>query len=160
MSALTENLRSLLSNATIMYHRVHGFHWNVMGADFPEWHEKFEEIYTDVYESLDPIAENIRKLGDIAPFRLEELLSLATVSDNTVADYAPETLVESLIETNNGVLESLKTCFATANNDNEQGVANFIAERIEMHQKWNWQLSASVEKSADAEITDWLRRAL
>ena len=160
MSALTDSLKTLLADATIMYHRVHGFHWNVVGADFPEWHEKIEEIYGDVYESLDPIAENIRKLGDIAPFRLSELQGLSSVSDDAVADYAPETLVASLIETNNGVLATLNTCFDAANSANEQGVANFLAERIEMHQKWNWQLTASVEKSADAEITDWLRRAL
>lgn len=159
MSDLTDSLKSLLANATIMYHRVHGFHWNVVGADFPEWHEKFEEIYSDVYESLDPIAENLRKLGEVAPFRLSELEALASVSDDAVADYIPQTLIASLVDTNRGVLAILTTCFDEADAANEQGVANFLAERIEMHQKWNWQLTASVEKSADAEITNWLRRA-
>jgi hypothetical protein len=40
------------------------------------------------------------------------------------------------------MLASLNACFAAANEANEQGVANFIAERIDMHQKWRWQLNA------------------
>jgi DNA-binding ferritin-like protein len=35
--------------------------------------------------------------------------------------------------------------FNTANESNQQGIANFIAERIDMHQKWNWFLKASGE---------------
>jgi hypothetical protein len=38
----------------------------------------------------------------------------------------------------------LNNSFATANSANEQGIANFIAERIDSTQKWMWQLRSSV----------------
>jgi len=142
--SLSLALSQVLADATVMYHRVHGFHWNVMGSDFPQWHSKFEEIYGDVYESLDPIAENIRKVGGIAPFRLSDLLSLSSCVDDAVADYDWRTLVTSLYATNQCVLTSLNSAFQIANATNEQGVANFLAERIDNHQKWAWQLSASL----------------
>ena len=144
-SPLEMVLGEVLANATIMYHRVHGFHWNVTGKDFPQWHSKFEEIYDDVYGSLDPIAENIRKIGGVAPFRLSDLAFRASVADGDVEDFSPETLVADLLETNEGVLESLDTAFGFANQANEQGIANFLAERIDAHQKWKWQLSVSLE---------------
>ena len=35
--------------------------------------------------------------------------------------------------------------FASANKANEQGIANFLAERDDMHKKWRWQLTASTK---------------
>jgi hypothetical protein len=43
------------------------------------------------------------------------------------------------------MLAMLKDVFDMANAANEQGVANFVAERIDMHQKWQWQLSSSLQ---------------
>ena len=142
--AVAACLVTCLANATVMYHRAHGFHWNVTGPDFPEWHEKFLEIYEDVYDSLDPMAENIRKVGSFAPFTLDELTAEATVSDGVIETYNSASLAADLLKTNNGVLASLNKCFQVATAHNQQGIANFIAERIDAHQKWAWQLSASV----------------
>lgn len=142
---LSVALATLLADATVMYHRVHGFHWNVVGTDFPQYHLKFEEIYNDVYESLDPIAENLRKLGVFAPFRLMDLARMASVADDAVSDYHHDTLVKSLLATNTGVLATLNKAFALATSTNQQGIANFIADRIDHHQKWAWQLSASLQ---------------
>jgi len=141
--ALAGALGTCLANATIMYHRTHGFHWNVTGPDFPLWHDKFAEIYDDVYGSLDPLGENIRKLGGVAPFRLSDLAVRATVADDNVGDYSPQSLISSLLSTNAGVLDCLNRAFQIANEANQQGIANFLAERIDAHQKWNWQLSVS-----------------
>lgn len=141
---LATALSVVLADATVMYHRAHGFHWNVIGPDFPEWHAKFEEIYDDVWESLDGIAENIRKIGGTAPFRLGALASIASVSDDLVVDFTPPALVADLLATNAGVLASLNTAYQVASAANQQGVVNFLAGRIEMHDKWAWQLSASL----------------
>jgi starvation-inducible DNA-binding protein len=137
-------LTTCLANATVMYHRTHGFHWNVVGADFPEWHDKFGEIYEDVYGSIDPLGENIRKIGAFPPFRLQELSARATVADGGVMGNDPQTLIADLLATNRGVLDCLNDAFQIANSVNQQGIANFLAERIDAHQKWNWQLSASI----------------
>lgn len=141
---LATALATVLADATVMYHRVHGFHWNVVGSDFPQYHAKFEEIYNDVWESLDGIAENIRKVGGVAPFRLPDLMARSSVSDNPVEGYSAEILVADLLVTNAGVLESLNMAYQIANAANRQGVVNFLAGRIEMHDKWAWQLSASL----------------
>ena len=47
-------------------------------------------------------------------------------------------------EAQHALLECLGECFALATKANEQGIANFIAERDDMHKKWRWQLKASV----------------
>ena len=137
-------LRRLLADAISLYLRAHGFHWNVMGSDFSEYHALFESIYSDIFESIDPIAENIRKLDGVAPFRLPELMALRSITDTPVASTMPADMTRDLLVGNEQILETLNMAFAIANAANQQGVANFIAERIDSHQKWSWQLKSSL----------------
>ena len=145
MSDLAAELKSLLADVVSVYLRAHGYHWNVEGPDFAQYHALFESIYSDTYESIDPIAENIRKLGDYAPYRLERFSELATVpTSNRVANDA-RSLANDLLAANEFLVNRLKSVFKVADEADEQGIANFISERIDMHQKWVWQLRASVK---------------
>lgn len=143
--ALTDELSELLGDVTVLYFRAHGYHWNVEGEDFAQYHALFETIYEDVYSSIDPIAENIRKLGSYAPFKLSTLQDLSSIEDSRVGTDV-RSMSNDLLTANQKVLDKLYDVFNTANADAyTAGIANFLAERIDMHQKWAWQLKASVK---------------
>jgi starvation-inducible DNA-binding protein len=138
---VVECLADTLGNAVHLYFKAHGHHWNVTGRDFSQFHDFFEEIYTDVYSSFDHLAENMRKLGAMAPFRLEEFANLSQMDDMDCGTDAMM-MVQDLYVANNIMIMSLDNCFAVATSSNEQGVADFIGGRIDEHKKWRWQLSA------------------
>jgi HK97 family phage prohead protease len=141
---LNEELTELLADVVSFYFRAHGAHWNVKGADFSEYHKLFLKIYEDVYESIDPIAENLRKLGSIAPFTLGSFMALRTIEDAPVILQDPIALANDLLAANDIVLDELSDAFDCASAYNQQGVANFLAGRIDQHQFWKWQLTASL----------------
>lgn len=136
-------LEQVLGDVAIMYFHAHGYHWNVQGQDFSQYHALFASIYEDVYGSIDPFAENILKLGGEAPRSLTQILADATMNDQAEESNDPEALASDLAVDNDAVIASLNELFAAANDANEQGIANFTAERIDQHQKWGWQLKAS-----------------
>jgi len=139
-----DGLQQLLADVIGFYHRVHGYHWNVTGEDFAQYHELFGEIYEDVYGSIDPIAENIRKLGDYPIISLEEYAEMSAFSSTGLAGGTPRALAADLYLANQELIEELKVMFSMLEAANEQGVCNFLAERIDAHQKWSWQLSSSI----------------
>jgi len=143
--ALANELKTLLADTVVLYTRAHGHHWNVEGADFREYHGLFAEIYADVYGSIDAIAENIRKLGDYAPYRLERFAELATLSDSRTDSTDALSMARDLLSGNAEYLVRLKKCFKVATTEDEQGIANYIAERIDAHQKHGWVLRASLK---------------
>ncbi len=144
MSTLTNDLKTLLSDSVTMYFVAHGYHWNVEGSDFSQYHSLFADIYEDVYSSIDPIAENLRKLDEYAPFTLSKFIDLRTVESVEVAPN-PKAMAKALLKVNEGVLVTIGKAFASATKANEQGIANFLAEREDMHKKWQWQLTASTK---------------
>jgi starvation-inducible DNA-binding protein len=139
---LVDALKETLSNAVVLYFAAHRAHWNVEGPDFFEYHGLFEEIYGDVYGSLDSFAENIRKLGGFPPV-LSEMEDGAAYEDDSDSSDAKDLALNLYIK-NNDFIENLKILFEVASNSNEQGIANFIADRIDKQQKWAWQLRSSL----------------
>ena len=141
---LNEELTELLADVVSFYFRAHGAHWNVVGADFSEYHKLFQKIYEDVYESIDPIAENLRKLGSKAPFTLVDFLATRTIDDAPSISQDPRALASDLLTANDVLLDEISDAFDCATNYGQQGVANFLAGRMDQHQLWKWQLSASL----------------
>ena len=146
---VADALEDLLCNVVVFYFTAHRAHWNVAGPDFAEYHELFGAIYDDVYGSVDDLAENIRKLGEFPP-SLSHMVETASFKDDSMTTEAKE-LALDIYKKNVAMIAMLKGTFDAANAANEQGVANFLAERIDMHQKWQWQLGSSLQ-SAGMEI--------
>jgi hypothetical protein len=141
---LNEELTELMADVVNFYFRAHGAHWNVKGSDFSEYHKLFNEIYEDVYGSIDPIAENLRKLGSLAPFTLPSLIALRSINDAPTTLQEPMALAADLLAANDVVIDQISDSFDCATAYGQQGVANFLADRLDKHQFWKWQLTASL----------------
>ena len=138
---LADSLKTLLATNFAYYLKAQGFHWNVEGPDFSELHGFFQEIYEDAYSAIDPTAEYIRYLGEYSPASLERFSELTEISGQTKIPRA-RLMLEELKANNDQMLDLLNRCFAEANDANEQGIANFIAERLSAHGKYRWQLTS------------------
>lgn len=141
---LSEELNELLANVVSFYFKAHGAHWNVMGTDFAEYHALFAEIYEDTYGSIDAIAENVRKLGKPALSGLSRIALTAEMPETAEGVTEARALAIEILAANEILLEELAETFDCAIMHNQQGIANYLAERIDSHQKWKWQLSSSL----------------
>ncbi len=138
---LVEALANVLGDNVALYFKAQGHHWNVMGRDFSQFHDFFAMIYSDVLAQFDPVAENMRKLGALAPFRLNELAELSQMQDMDV-DTDAMLMVQDLYEANNVIIASINNAFKIATEFDEQGIADYLAGRDDIHKKYRWQLTA------------------
>jgi HK97 family phage prohead protease len=153
VSNLPEELTELLGTAVQFYFRAHGAHWNVKGADFSEYHKLFQKIYETAYELIDPIAENLRKIGVVACSTLTEFASYGYLEDANVGQ-DPMALARDLRDANDVFLDQLADVFDCASNYNQQGIANFIAGAIDGQQFYKWQLTASLGEEVTEPAVD------
>jgi starvation-inducible DNA-binding protein len=138
---LAECLAAVLSDAVVLSFKAQGHHWNVMGPDFTEYHAFFAKIYEDVDSMLDDTAENMRKLGSMAPYRLYEFAKMTGMKDSYVGT-DPQAMCKDLYDANEVIIASINKAFKCATAVDEQGIADFLAGRDGMHKKWRWQLRA------------------
>jgi starvation-inducible DNA-binding protein len=118
------------------------FHWNVEGPDFAQLHDFFGNLYEEVYNnSIDRTAEYIRTLDDYAPGSFERFSELSIIAGQVKIPRA-RLMIEELLANNGQMIDLLNQCFADAEQENKQGIANFIAERLDAHGKHNWMLKS------------------
>lgn len=145
MDKLVASLKVLLGNTFVMYFKAHSYHWNVEGINFSQYHDFFGDIYEDLYGAVDPFAEEIRKLDTYAPISLMELYNYKTITEDTSK---PETIHEMLVNllmANTELLSALSAAFDTATAEKQQGLANFIADRMDKHKKFEWMMTSSLK---------------
>lgn len=139
MNDVTITAKIALANTFILYFKAHSFHWNVEGKDFVQYHEFLGDFYEEVYGAVDTMAEQIRALGDYAPRSLDEMYKFKTIEDQNNAITAVD-MMANLANANAATLESLNKLFGMLTSANEQGFANFVADRIDAHKKHAWML--------------------
>ena len=139
MNELEITAKVALANTFVMYFKAHSFHWNVEGKDFAQMHGFFGDFYDELYDAVDPMAEEIRACGYYAPRSMNELYSYKTVVDSNEATNVNEMLMD-LVQANTTTLESLNKLFDILSAAKKQGFANFIADRIDAHEKHGWML--------------------
>lgn len=136
---LADALKTLLATEYAFVVKAQQFHWNVEGPDFGQLHKFFMMIYDDVYDAIDPTAEYIRALDEYTPGSFERFGELSRISGQTKIPRA-RLMLEELLANNGQMIELLNECFSSAESENQQGVMDFIAGRIDAHQKHGWML--------------------
>ena len=139
---LAGKLAHLLADTVTAKFILHGYHWNVMGPDFGEYHEFFGMLYEDVSSSIDDLAENVLKVGFPAPYLLSDYVEMSCINEERQDGSSSKFLLDSAKRVNDAMLHCLFEAFAEAEKCNEQGLMDFLAGRIDMHKKWNWQIKA------------------
>jgi starvation-inducible DNA-binding protein len=140
MEELYTTLRIALSNTFMMYFRAHSYHWNVEGPNFSEYHKYLGKLYEELHDAVDPLAEELRALDQYAPISLTELYSFKIVMEDISKPEDARMMMANLLSDNNVVLEALNRTFKLANEYNKQGLADFIAGRIDVQEKHGWML--------------------
>ena len=141
---LISAIKIALADHYSLYFKAHGYHWNVEGNDFVQYHELFLEIYEDTYGAVDNMAENIRKLAAYAPFKMSRLLQLATVQESEVGS-DPMSMCEDLLMAIESTIATNLAAYRAAEAAGEVGISNFHQDRDGMLKKWRWQLRSSTK---------------
>ncbi len=124
------------------YVKAHGFHWNVTGPDFLQYHDLFGKIYEEVYSSIDDFAEKIRSLGTYVPASYLRFDMLTKVDDE-IEILSKDEMVKTLLLDNEKMIVIFRKLFQLAESSGEHGFSDFIASRMDAHAKHSWMLRAS-----------------
>jgi starvation-inducible DNA-binding protein len=143
---LAESLKILLATSYAFVIKAQNFHWNVEGPDFPQYHEFLGNLYNEVYNnSIDQTAELIRQLDSYTPGSITRFAELSKIPDQIKIPRA-ELMIFELEQDNAKLLAMWKEAFPIAEQANEQGIADYIASRIDAHGKHGWMLRSILKK--------------
>ena len=143
---LSDSLKIALASSYVFVIKAQNFHWNVEGPNFPQYHQFLGDLYDEVYDNtIDRTAELVRQLDGYAPGSITRFAELSIVEDQVKIPRA-ELMMQELYVDNEKLLAMWKEMFPVAETENQQGIADFIASRIDAHGKHAWMLRSILKK--------------
>lgn len=141
MTKLHSALNVQISNWSLLYTKLHRFHWFVKGPQFFTLHEKFEELYDEAAEVVDEAAERLLAVGGTPVATMKEYLALATLEETTGETKADE-MVQSLVNDYKQLRTELKEIAELSDESGDDSINDFAVGLIVKLDTHIWMLSA------------------
>jgi len=135
------NLRQLLIEYQVHYHKLRNYHWNIQGSDFFELHKEFENEYLKVQEQIDIIAERINVFGQQPQMTLNEVVKNAKIKENPDIIQSRE-MVEDVLADFGILHETMLEVLNASLNIGDAATEQIITEFIRDLEKRNWMFTA------------------
>lgn len=136
-----EHLNALLANYSVFYQNTRGYHWNIRGEKFFILHPKFEELYTDLFQKIDEIAERILTLGHVPEHRASSYLTSAKIPESLEV-INDRQCVEGILESFAILIEMQREILEISGEMNDEGTNAMMSDYIREQEKLVWMYSA------------------
>jgi starvation-inducible DNA-binding protein len=137
---IAEALNGLVADSYALYTKTKNFHWHVSGPHFRDYHLLFDEQATEIFATIDDLAERVRKLGARTIHSIGEVAKLQTIKDNDKDFVAPGYMLTELMNDNKLVIKRMRADHEVAAKHDDVATASILENFIDAAEKRNWFL--------------------
>ncbi|CAM4369482.1 DNA starvation/stationary phase protection protein [Paenibacillus phoenicis] len=142
---LQKQLNLQIANWTVLYTKLHNFHWFVKGPNFFTLHEKFEALYNEAAGYIDDIAERLLAIGGTPIATLREALATASISEASGKESADE-MVAAIVADFAKLDSELKEGMEAAERAEDEATSDLLLGIVSSLEKHRWMLNAYLGK--------------
>src|SRR5437764_2131351 len=88
VQSISAALNALVADTFALFVKTKNFHWHVNGPHFRDYHLLLDEQADEIEESIDVLAERVRKIGGTTIRSIGHIAKLQRIHDND-ADFVP-----------------------------------------------------------------------
>ena len=138
---VVSELNVLLADYHVHYQKLRNFHWNILGKNFFDLHNRFEEMYNDTRVKIDEVAERIVTLKYHPISKLSDYIEVSRIKESSPL-LTDEEMVADIINDNKIILEQLGKIIERATKAKDEGTVDMIGAYIRELEKSTWMLNA------------------
>ncbi|SHJ01517.1 starvation-inducible DNA-binding protein [Arenibacter nanhaiticus] len=141
-------LNTLLADYHMYYQKLRNFHWNILGKNFFELHQKFEELYGDARIKIDEIAERVLTLRYHPLSNYSDYLKTSAIEESE-SFLNDREMVSEILGSHKILLSQMSKVIQAANTIEDEGTVDLIGAYIRDLEKTSWMLDAWLKDSSD-----------
>lgn len=140
-TTLQQHLNRQIANWSVLYIKLHNYHWYVKGTQFFTLHAKFQELYEEAALHVDEIAERLLAIKGEPLARMVDYLKVSSVKEATGSEDARE-MVNSIIADFTTITSELKEAMSVAQEQDDETTSDTLLAIHTALEKHIWMLSA------------------
>lgn len=137
---IAEALNGLVAESFALYAKTKNFHWHVSGPHFRDYHLLFDEQATEIFASIDVLAERVRKLGAKTVHSIGEIAKLQSIKDNNKDYVSPEEMLTELMNDTKQIIRRMRDAHEIADKHEDVATASILENFIDAAEKRSWFL--------------------
>jgi starvation-inducible DNA-binding protein len=137
---ITEAVNPVVADAFALYVKTKNFHWHLSGARFRDLHLLFDEHADAIFESIDLLAERVRRVGGTTIRSISHISQLQTVSDDNDEFVPPDAMIRRLTEDNRHYAELQRKAHAVCDTAGDVATASSLEDIIDQTERRVWFL--------------------
>jgi starvation-inducible DNA-binding protein len=142
---LVDVLNKQIANWSVLYIKLHNYHWYVKGEQFFTLHAKFEEFYNEAGLHVDELAERLLAIGGNPVATMKECLEMSSVQEASGGESASE-MVQSVINDFSIIIGELKEGMSMAEEADDETTGDMLLAIHSGLEKHVWMLTAYLGK--------------
>lgn len=137
---VVEAVNPLVADAFALYVKTKNFHWHVYGPHFRDYHLMFDEQAETILESIDVLAERVRKIGGTTLRSIGHISQLQTISDDNETRVEPTEMLARLLADNRAVAENIRKAIDVCDDNRDTPTGNILQEILDQTERRIWFL--------------------
>ncbi|WP_243300127.1 Dps family protein [Bacillus litorisediminis] len=142
---LIQTVNRQIANWTVLYVKLHNYHWFVKGPQFFTLHELYEQLYNEAHTYIDDLAERLLALDGKPVATMKEALEISTIKEATGTETAEE-MVRTTQEDFETLIDEFKDGMIIAEEAGDETTADMLLSIHQSLEKHVWMLKSFLGK--------------
>ena len=137
---IAKALNGLVADAFALYLKTKNFHWHLTGPHFRDYHIMLDEQADQIFASIDPLAERVRKLGATTLRSIGHVSKLQSLKDSDEERVTPLDMLTELMEDNKVCAKAMRTAHGICDDNDDVASASLLEVYIDETERRTWFL--------------------
>jgi len=149
--AVTEAINPLIADAFSLYVKTKNFHWHLSGSHFRDYHLLFDEQADAIFESIDTMAERVRRVGGTTIRSISHIGQLQTIDDDN-DDFVPAgQMIKRLMDDNAHIAQMIRAAIEVCDKQRDSASSNALQEILDETERRKWFLFEIMQGQSNTE---------
>src|SRR5215469_6698791 len=151
VKAVTEAVNPLIADGFALYVKTKNFHWHLYGSHFRDYHLLLDEHADAIFDSIDIMAERVRRVGGTTIRSISHIGQLQTIEDDN-DDFVPAgQMIKRLMDDNGHIAQMIRAAIEVCDKNRDSATSNALQEILDETERRKWFLFEIMQGQSNTE---------
>jgi starvation-inducible DNA-binding protein len=130
----------LIADAFALFTKTKNFHWHIASSHYRDYHLLLDEQAASIFESIDTLAERMRRIGGTTIRSISHISQLQTIEDDNRDFVPPDEMIEELMSDNLHIAGRQRAAIEICDENRDTPTGNLLQEILDQTERRIWFL--------------------
>jgi starvation-inducible DNA-binding protein len=130
----------LIADAFALFTKTKNFHWHIASSHYRDYHLLLDEQAASIFESIDTLAERMRRIGGTTIRSISHISQLQTIEDDNRDFVPPDEMIKELMRDNLHIAGLQRAAIEICDENRDTPTGNLLQEILDQTERRIWFL--------------------